>query len=85
MSLLGHFLELFVQCLGSLCTFNFIDKIVPVQYIVQIFCRETYRRGVWITKQTSLASVLLHDEESDALHKINDYIYKDTEHKFFGC
>ncbi len=31
------------------------------------------------TKQTSLASVLLRDEESDTLHKINDYIYKDTE------
>ncbi len=24
-------------------------------------------------------SVLLRDEESDALHKINNYIYKDTE------
>ncbi len=30
-------------------------------------------------------SVLLNAEESDALHKINDYIYKDTEHKYFGC
>ncbi len=30
-----------------------------------------------ITKRMSLASVLLRDEESDALHKINDYIYKD--------
>ncbi len=37
-------------------------------------------RGV-ITKRTSLASVLLLDKESDALHKINYYIYKDTEHK----
>ncbi len=46
---------------------------------------ETYRRAVWTTKRTSLASVLLRDEESDALHKINDYIYKDTEWKYFGC
>ncbi len=36
-------------------------------------------------ERTSLASVLLRDEESDALHKINDYIYKDTEYKYFGC
>ncbi len=36
---------------------------------------------MWITKQTLLASVLLRDEEADALHKINDYIYKDTEYK----
>ncbi len=34
---------------------------------------------------TSLASVLLLKKESDALHKINYYIYKDTEHKYFGC
>ncbi len=33
----------------------------------------------------SLASVLLRDEESDALHKINYYINKDTEYKYFGC
>ncbi len=81
LSLLGHFLGLFVQCLGSLCTFYFIDKIVSVQYIIQIYA--TF--AVWITKRTSLAFILLHDEKSDALHKINDYIYKDTEHKFFGC
>ncbi len=30
-------------------------------------------------------SVLLHDEESDALHKRSDYVYKDTEYKYFGC
>ncbi len=29
--------------------------------------------------------VLLHHKESDALHKINDDIYKDTEYKYFGC
>ncbi len=34
--------------------------------------------------RAQLASVLLHDEESDALHKINYYIYKDIEHKYFG-
>ncbi len=37
-------------------------------------CRATF--AVWITKRTSLASILFHDEESDALHKINDYIIK---------
>ncbi len=40
LSLLGHFLGLFVQCLGSLCTFYFIDKIVSVQYIVQIHAEQ---------------------------------------------
>ncbi len=39
----------------------------------------------WITKRTSLTLVLLRDEESDPLHKINDYIYKDTAYKYFGC
>ncbi len=24
-------------------------------------------------------------EKPDALHKINDFIYKDTEYKYFGC
>ncbi len=32
-SLLGHFLGLFVQCLGSLCTFYFIYKIVLVSIL----------------------------------------------------
>ncbi len=36
---------------------------------------------MWITKRTSLASVLLHDEESDALHKINNYIYLKIQNK----
>ncbi len=74
---------LFVQCLDSLCTFYFIYIIVSVQYIVQIYAEQHSRCG--ITKRTSLASILFHDEESDALHKINDYIYKDTEYKYFGC
>ncbi len=33
LSLLGHFLGLFVQCLGSLCTFYFIYKIVSVSIL----------------------------------------------------
>ncbi len=37
LSLLGHFLGLFVQCLDSLCTFYFIYIIVSVQYIIQIY------------------------------------------------
>ncbi len=32
-SLLGNFLGLFVQCLGSLCTFYFIYKIVSVSIL----------------------------------------------------
>ncbi len=37
------------------------------------------------TNVARIPSVLLHDEESDALHKINNYIYKDTEYKYVGC
>ncbi len=37
MSLLGNLFELFFQCLGSLCTFYFIYKIVSVQNIVQMY------------------------------------------------
>ncbi len=33
LSLLGHFLGLFVQCLGSLCTFYFIYTIVSVSIL----------------------------------------------------
>ncbi len=47
-----------------------------VLYVVQFYAEQHTRRVVWITKRTLLASVLLRDEESDALHKINDYIYK---------
>ncbi len=43
LSLLGHFFGLFVQCLGSLCTFYFIYKIVSVQYIVQIYAEQHSR------------------------------------------
>ncbi len=37
MSLFGNLFELFFQCLGSLCTFYFIYKIVSVQNIVQMY------------------------------------------------
>ncbi len=64
----------------------YIDKInVSVLYIVTFHAEQHTRRTVCITKQTSLTSVLLRDEESDALHKINNYIYKDTEYKYSGC
>ncbi len=43
LSLLGHFLGLFVQCLGSLCTFYFIYKIVSVQNIIQIYAEQHSR------------------------------------------
>ncbi len=43
LSLLGNFLGLFVQCLGSLCTFYFIYKIVSVQYIIQIYAEQHSR------------------------------------------
>ncbi len=76
---------LFVQCLGSLCTFYFIDKIVSVQYIVQMYAEQHTGAGCESLNERRSQSVLLRDEESDALHKINDYIYKDTEHKYFGC
>ncbi len=43
LSLLGHFFGLFVQCLGSLCTFYFIYKIVSVQYISLKFMQSNIR------------------------------------------
>ncbi len=75
MSLLGNLFELFFQCLGSLCTFHFIYKIVSVQNIVQMYA-----------EQHTVASVLLLDEESDALLKINDVFIKiqNTEHFWSG-
>ncbi len=47
MSLLGNFFfnKLFFQCLGSLCTFYFIYKIVSVQNIVQMYA-EQHTQGV---------------------------------------
>ncbi len=57
-----------------------------MQYIDQFYGKKhTGARSESLNKHRSLASVLLRDEESDALHKINDYIYKDTEYKYFGC
>ncbi len=70
LSLLGH----------SLCKFVFIYKIVSVQYIIQIYAEQHSR-----CESLNECRSRLYDEESDALHKINDYIYNDTEHKFFGC
>ncbi len=83
LSLLGHFLGLFVQCLGSLCTFYFIYKIVSVSILFKSM-QSNIQRCESINERPSRL-VLLLDKESDALHKINDYIYKDTEHKYFGC
>ncbi len=40
MSLLGNLFELFFQCLGSLCAFYFIYKIVSVQNIVQMYAEQ---------------------------------------------
>ncbi len=82
LSLLGHFLGLFVQCLGSLCTFYFIYKIVSVQYIIQIYAEQHSRCESLNERRSHLSYCMM---KSDALHIINDYIYKDTEHKFFGC
>ncbi len=77
----GSILGVICSVFGSLCTFYFIYKIVSVQYIILIYAEQHSR----CESLNEVMSVLLLDEESDALHKINDYIYKDTEHKFFGC
>ncbi len=58
LSLLGHFLGLFVQCLGSLCTFYFIYKIVSVQYIFQIYA-EQHSRCESLNKRRSRLSYCL--------------------------
>ncbi len=52
-------------------------------YIIQFYAEQhTGAR----CESLSLASVYLRDgQKPDALHKINDYIYKDTEYKYFGC
>ncbi len=77
MSLLGNLFGLFFQCLGSLCTFYFIYKIVSVQNIVQMYAEQHTGAGCEsINKRLSRCSVLLLDEESDALHKINDVFIK---------
>ncbi len=44
LSLLGHFFVLFVQCLDSLCTFNFIYIIVSVSILFK--CMQSNIRGV---------------------------------------
>ncbi len=69
MSLLGNLFGLFFQCLGSLCTFYFIYKIVSVQNIVQMYAEQHTGAGCEsVNERRSLASVLLLDEESDTLH-----------------
>ncbi len=51
------FFILFFQCLGSLCTFYFIDKIVYVQYIVQIYAeKHTGARCESLNKRRSCQS-----------------------------
>ncbi len=75
MSLLGNLFELFFQCLGSLCTFYFIYKIVSVQNIVQMYAEQHTGAGCE-SNVACVASVLLLDEESDALLKINDVFIK---------
>ncbi len=73
MNLLGNLFELFFQCLGSLCTFYFIYKIVSVQNIVQMYAEQHTGAGC---ESLNKRSVLLLNEESDALHKINDVFIK---------
>ncbi len=57
-----------------------------MQYIVQIYAEQHTGAGCEsLNERRRVVSVILRDEESDALHKINEYIYKVTEHKYFGC
>ncbi len=80
-SLLGHFFGGYLFSVWVVCVhFILFIKLFLSVYCLNL-CRATF--AVWITKRTSLASVLLLDKESDALHKINYYIYKDTEHKYW--
>ncbi len=51
-----------------------------MQYIIQLYAEK--HTGA---RCESLNELRSRAEESDALHKINDYIYKDTEYKYFGC
>ncbi len=46
MSLLGNLFELFFQCLGSLCTFYFIYKIVSVQNMFKCMQSNIQAQGV---------------------------------------
>ncbi len=58
---------------------------VPVQYIVQIYAEQHTGAGCESLNERRSRRSILRDEESDALHKINEYIYKVTEHEYFGC
>ncbi len=71
------YLSYFFQCLGSLCTFYFIYKFFSVQNIVQMYAEQHTGAGCEsINKRARVESVLLLDEESDALLKINDVFIK---------
>ncbi len=51
-------------------------------YIVQFYAEQ--HTGMWCESLNKRCSRrLLRDEESAALYKINYYIYKDTEYKYF--
>ncbi len=54
-------------------------------YIVQFYEEQHTGARCESPKQESLASVLSHDEKARCLHKINNFIQKDTEYKYFGC
>ncbi len=68
-----------------MCAFYFIDKIVSVQYTIPFYAEKHKDMRCESLNECRLRRDLLRDEESDALHKINDYINKDTEYKYFGC
>ncbi len=54
MSLLGNLFGLIFQCLGSLCTLNFIYKKISVQNIVQMYAEQhTGAGGESINKHRS--------------------------------
>ncbi len=52
-------------------------------YIFQFYA-EQHTGARYESPLTSVA-VFSRDEKPDALHKINDFIHKDTEYKYFGC
>ncbi len=65
MSLLGNLFELFFQCLGSLCTFYFIYKIVSVQNIVQMYAEQHTGAGCESINKTSDAPIMIFVADSD--------------------
>ncbi len=83
MSLLGHFLGYLFSVLVVCVHFILLIKLFLCS--ISFKCMQSNIHSRCESLKERLASVLLHDEESDALHKINDYIYKDIEHEYFGC